>query len=105
MQKLKTKWGITSNFQLAMILIVFSVTGSCAVVFADPAMTLMNITKSNTSGWIYWPVRILLIFPLYQVLLIFFGTIFGQFAFFWKFEKKMLSRMGLGFLFSGNKNQ
>jgi hypothetical protein len=41
-----------------------------------------------------------LIFPIYQVLLVFFGFIFGQFKFFWNFEKKMLSRMGLGFLFN-----
>ena len=104
-QKLKTKWGITSNFQMTMILIVFSVTGSCAVAFADPLMSLMDLTKENTSGWLYWPIRIFLIFPLYQVLLIFFGFVFGQFDFFWKFEKKMLSRMGLGFLLPKETNK
>ncbi|MEL0308655.1 MAG: DUF6787 family protein, partial [Flavobacteriaceae bacterium] len=43
----------------------------------------------------YWPLRIILIFPLYQVLLVLFGWIFGQFKFFWAFEKKMLKRLGI----------
>ena len=42
---------------------------------------------------------ILLIFPVYQILLVAFGWLFGQFKFFWNMEKKMLRRLGLGFLF------
>ncbi|RZL40902.1 MAG: diacylglyceryl transferase, partial [Pedobacter sp.] len=49
--------------------------------------------------WLYYPLYIILIFPIYQVLLVSFGSIFGQFKFFWEFEKKMLRSMGLGFLF------
>jgi hypothetical protein len=44
---------------------------------------------------VYWPLRIGLIFPLYQVLLVLIGALFGQFNFFWGFEKKMLRRFGL----------
>jgi hypothetical protein len=43
-------------------------------------------------------MRLVLIFPIYQVLLVFIGAIFGQFSFFWKFEKKMLERLKLGFI-------
>jgi hypothetical protein len=32
------------------------------------------------------------------VLLVFMGWLFGEFRFFWEFEKKMLRRTGLGFL-------
>ncbi|HCO85018.1 MAG TPA: diacylglyceryl transferase, partial [Arenibacter sp.] len=49
-------------------------------------------------GLIYLTFRILLIFPIYQFLLVIYGWLFGQFKFFWEFEKKMLSRMGLGFI-------
>ena len=103
MQKLKERWGISSNFQLVMILIVFSVTGSCAVALADPVMSFFDLTKEDTSPWLYWPLRIFLIFPLYQVLLVVFGFVFGQFKFFWAFEKKMLRRMGLGFLLTAEE--
>ena len=36
----------------------------------------------------YWLIRILLIFPLYQILLIIVGTLFGEFKYFWAIEKK-----------------
>jgi len=40
----------------------------------------------------------LIILPIYKVLLVFFGWVFGEFHFFWNFAKKMLRSMGLGFL-------
>jgi hypothetical protein len=99
MNKLKERWGITSNFQLTIIFIVFAITGSMSAKIAGPVCNFIGFYKETTHEWLYWPVRILLIFPIYQVLLVFFGWLFGQFHFFWNFEKKMLSRMGLAFLF------
>ena len=97
MKKLKERWNITSNLQLAVIFIVFSLTGSSAAKFAAPLTDFVGVTADM--GWyIYWPVRILIIFPLYQVLLVLMGWLFGEFKFFWGFEKKMLRRTGLGFL-------
>jgi manganese efflux pump family protein len=93
-QRLKTKWGVTSNLQLALIFIVFAITGSSAAKLASPVVHLFGIDNSS-APWVYWPARILLIFPLYQVLLVIFGWLFGQFEFFWNFEKKMLQRLGL----------
>ena len=103
MKKLKARWGISSNFHLIIILIVFALTGSFSAKLAEPVTVFLGMNLENTSSWIYWPVRILLIFPIYQVLLLFFGFIFGQFKFFWNFEKKMLSRMGLGFFFNDHE--
>ena len=99
MEKLKERWGISSNFQVIVILVVFAVTGSSAAKLAAPLTSLLGLDPDHVSGWIYWPIRILLIFPIYQVLLVAFGWLFGQFRFFWNFEKKMLKRLGLGFLF------
>ncbi len=104
MKKLKERWGITSTFQIIVIFIVFAVTGSSAVYVAKTLLRWIGLQPETFSGsgwgpWVYWTLRILIIFPIYQVLLVFFGWIFGQFAFFWNLEKKMLKRMGLGFLF------
>ncbi|MEM6894054.1 MAG: DUF6787 family protein [Bacteroidota bacterium] len=99
MDKLKQRWGITSNFQVVVIFIVFGITGSLSAKLAAPLTEYIGLQEGEVSGWIYWPVRILLIFPIYQVLLVFFGWLFGQYRFFWDFEKKMLKRMGLGFIF------
>jgi len=98
MEKLKQRWGIESNFQVIMIFIVFGVTGSVATKIAAPVTELIGLDSETTNPWLYWTVRILIIFPLYQVLLVAFGWLFGQFKFFWNFEKKMLKRLGLGFL-------
>lgn len=103
MKKLKERWGISSNFQLVIILIVFSVTGSTAVFVAKPFLNWIGLQPEGFpdawwGSWLYWTLRILVIFPIYQVLLVVIGTLFGQFPFFWNLEKKMLRRMGLGFL-------
>tara|TARA_B100000683_G_C12362800_1_gene503753 strand:- start:101 stop:409 length:309 start_codon:yes stop_codon:yes gene_type:complete len=95
MKKLKEKWGITSNFQLIIILLVFSITGSISVFIAKPSLSLIGLERTTVVPWIYWPARILIIFPIYQILILVIGALFGQFKFFWNFEKKMLSRFGL----------
>jgi hypothetical protein len=100
MEKLKKRWGIESNFQIIVIFIVFAITGSVSAKLAAPITEFIGITQESVSGWIYWPVRILLIFPICQVLLVFIGWLFGQYKFFWAFEKKMLKRLGLGSFFS-----
>jgi len=52
--------------------------------------------QDTTNPWLFWPVRIALIFPIYQILLVVVGTLFGQHQFFWNMEKKMIRRLGLG---------
>jgi len=103
MEKLKHRWGITSNFQLVVIFIVFAATGSTSAYLSKPILEWMGITKNTISLWLYYPLYIILIFPVYQVLLLSFGFIAGQFKFFWWFEKKMLKGLGLGFLFKNDK--
>ena len=94
MNKLKEKWGITSNFQIIIILVVFSITGSVAVWIAKPVLNLVGLDKEVVSPWLFWPIRIFIIFPIYQILIVIIGALFGQFKFFWSFEKKMLVRLG-----------
>lgn len=95
MKKLKKKWGIKSNFQLIIIFIVFAVTGSSSLVVSQPILDYIGLNKGTINSWIYEPLRLILIFPVYQVLILIFGAIFGQFKFFWNLEKKMLSRIGI----------
>lgn len=94
MKKLKDRWGITSNFQFALIFLVFAITGSVSAKIAMHATDFLGMEKEAMHPFLYWPIRIIMVFPIYQVLLLLFGGIFGQFRFFWNFEKKMLSKMG-----------
>lgn len=97
---LKNKWEIKSNFQFAIIFIVFGITGSTSLKIAKTILEFLNIAPTLFDDvflglfW-YWILRILIIFPVYQILLIIFGFIFFQFKFFWEFEKKILKRMGI----------
>lgn len=100
MNKLKERWGIESNFQIAIIFIVFAVTGSTASYIGKPILGFLNITPETFNTALYWTIRILLLFIMYQFLLVFFGWLFGQHKFFWNFEKKMLSRLGFKRFFS-----
>jgi len=104
MPNLKQRWNIGSNFQLTIIIIVFAITGSASAWLSKPLCIWLGITKDDLGFW-FTPVRLLLIFPIYQVLLVAIGFIFGQFAFFWKFEKKMLRSMSLGFLLPKEKDE
>jgi manganese efflux pump family protein len=99
MKSLKTRWKIHSNSQLVIIFIVFAVTGSSSVYVTSPIFNYLGITKENLNVIMYYFLKIVLVFPVYQVLLVFFGFVSGQFKFFWNFEKKMLYKLGFGFLF------
>lgn len=103
--RLKERWGIQSNWQIVVIFWVFAITGSASVYVAKPFLSMIGLSREAFpdawwGGTAYWTLRILLIFPFYQILLVVFGWLFGQFTFFWNFEKKMLSRLGLGRFFS-----
>lgn len=103
MASLKQKWGITSNFQFAIILIVFAITGSTSAYITRPVLEMIGITKDSLNPFIYWPLSLILILPVYKVMLIIIGTLFFQHTFFWNFVKKMLIRMRLGFLYGIKK--
>lgn len=99
MEKLKHRWGIHNNWSIIAIFIVFAINGTFASWIAKPVTNLLGLSQETTHPWLFWILRILLIFPIYQATLPIVGWFFGQFKFFWAFEKKFLTRLGLGFLF------
>lgn len=93
--KLERRWVVDAKWELIRIFIVFAVTGSSSVFVGRPIMKLMGITKENLNIIVYWVLFIIIGLVFYQLLLVFFGWAFGQFKFFWNFEKKMLKHFGL----------
>lgn len=91
----KKTWGVDSYAQLAVIFVVFALAGSLSIKVAYPITEWVGLTRQDTSAWIFWPVRILLVLPIYQLLLITIGTLFGQYHYFAKFIRKSLSRLKL----------
>lgn len=98
MGNFKTRWNITSNWQVFVIIIVFAITGSTAAMVSKPILHWLGITKETHHIIWYLLLYILIIFPVYQVLLVAIGFLLGQFKFFWTFEKKMLRALKLGFI-------
>ncbi len=80
--KLKNKWVTQYRWEMIAIFIVFAITGSLSARLAAPLVHLIGLDYETSSGWLYWPVRILIIFPIYQILLVGIGSLFGQFSFF-----------------------
>ena len=92
MEKIRKLFKVDSNYQLFIVNIVFAITGSLALYCAGILLDLINISVDNTNTLIYWTLRIILILPVYQVLLLLIGAIFGEFKYFWAMEKKIISR-------------
>ena len=91
LEKLKRRWNIQNNFQVIIILTVFAITGSIIVYVKEIVFDLIEITPETHFG-IKVPVYILVILTVYNTLLLVVGMVFGQFRFFWEFEKKFFSR-------------
>ena len=97
--KLESKWVVDYRWELIRIFIVFAITGSSSVVVGRPFIKLLGITQDNLHPLFYWILFITVSLFFYQVLLVLFGWVFGQFQFFWDFEKKMIRRFGFGKFF------
>lgn len=93
-KKLEHKWIVDQKWEIIRIFIVFAITGSSSVLIGRPFIKAVGITKENLNVFIYWCLFIFISLVFYQILLVAYGWLFGQFKFFWAFEKKMLARMG-----------
>lgn len=94
-KKLEKKWIVTYRWEMIRIFIVFAITGSSAAFISKPILLFLGITKENLNPFAYWVLYCIIGLIFYQMLLISIGWLFGQFKFFWEFEKKLFRRMGL----------
>ena len=94
--KVEKRWKVTYRWEMIAIFIVFALTGSSSLFVGRPLMKWIGITKENLNIFVYWILFIIIGLIFYQILLVFFGWLFGQHKFFWEFEKKMIRRFGLG---------
>ncbi|MDO5104343.1 DUF6787 family protein [Capnocytophaga sp.] len=90
LEKLKKRWNVTSNTQLWLILLTFTITGSLSAKVSRPFCDYIGLDFNNLNPVLAWILRLLIILPIYQLILLIVGSLLGQFRFFWAFEKKML---------------
>ncbi|MBD0832657.1 DUF6787 family protein [Aestuariibaculum sediminum] len=94
-KKLQNKWVVKYRWEFIRIYIVFALTGSSSLYISRPLIKLIGITQENLNPVLYWILFIFIGLIFYQILLVSFGWLFGQFEFFWNFAKKILIRFGL----------
>ncbi len=95
-QKLQAKWQLDNMLQVVAVLAVFTLTGSSVVYIRKFLFEFLGYNEA-TPFWLKTITYLLFVFPAYQVLLMAYGSLFGQFRFFWEKEKKMLNRMSRPF--------
>lgn len=91
-EKLKKRWGVESYGQILLILFIFAITGFSTLYVKEFFYLLLGVTE-RTAGWIKVGLWLGMVLPAYQVLFLFYGFIFGQFDFVWRFEKKSFGRI------------
>ena len=94
--RLKERWKVQSAAQVWLILLVFALTGF-SVMFLKRIFRSWPIHEA----WWFDMAYYILILPIYNLLLLIYGAIFGQARYFWEFEKRFFARIVSWF--RGNK--
>jgi hypothetical protein len=92
LHRLQARWQLRSLRQVVVVLVVFACTGTTAMFLKKPIFDFLGV-DSSMAWWLRMFIWCATILPAYNVLLLLYGFIFGQFDFFWNFEKKFFRRM------------
>jgi hypothetical protein len=87
-EKLKNRWQLKSTAQIILVLLTFTCTGISVAYLSRQSIKWLNWNWNDHFCYVLL-TKIGIFLIGYQILLLFFGTIFGQFKFFWKYEKKL----------------
>lgn len=93
LQRLQTKWKLESIFQVVLVLVVFACTGFTILFIKNPILNFFGVERGGGQGFLNTLLYLLLVLPLYQIFLLIYGFIFGQFNFFWEKEKQIFRRI------------
>ena len=77
-----------SLYQLIVVFLVFAISGSLSVYVSEPILSFLNYKEYVPNKIFQILLRLLIIFPIYQIILLGIATVFGEFHYFWNFEKR-----------------
>ncbi len=89
--RLQRKWNVNGT-QFFCVFSTFAVTGTVTAWVSRSVTSWIEVSAFSFS---WWALKIGVLLIGYQVFLLFFGFLFGQFSFFWKYEKKLLGKLGI----------
>src|SRR5215210_2671805 len=93
LQGLAKRWKVNKK-DLFLILCVFAITGFTTAYITKAIIGWAGVTPAT-----HWSVKLLLRLAVllfgYQIILLTVAFLLGQFPFFWRYEKKILQRIGV----------
>lgn len=92
-KKLQQKWGV-SNRQFRVLFLAFALTGTTTAILTRYVTAWFGV-DSGDPLYVRLLLRLGMLLVGYQVILLFFGALLGEWAFFWKYEKILLERIGI----------
>ncbi len=102
-KRLQEKWGVSTR-QFWILFIVFGLTGTTTAILTRYITQWLGI-DANTHWSLKLSLRLGMLVFGYQIILLSYGALLGQWAFFWKYEKKLLRKLGVLRLETGITNQ
>jgi len=90
---LMKKWKVSKK-DLFLILCVFAITGTTTAFVTKLITGWAGFTETTHWVWKFLLRLSVLVFG-YQIILLLVAFLLGQFSFFWRYEKKLLSRLGM----------
>ena len=78
--RMKSRWGVGPGGAVA-ILLAFALAGLTTVRLKGPVIGFL--LPATAPGWLQWTIFLIVMLPVYQLLLLGYGTLLGQFDFFW----------------------
>lgn len=88
----KRRWKIEKDWQVAVILSVFALTGTTTMYVNRWFDALLGLDE-NRSFWVKLVVFLIIVLPVYNILLMVYGTLLGQYKFFRFFIYKFFSNI------------
>ena len=95
LKKIIDKFQARSFKHLIIIFLVFALSGSASLLMSSSILIAINLRELINFYPLYLLVRIIFLIPIYQLVLIIIATLFGEFRYFWNFEKKFFKRLRL----------
>tara|TARA_B100000686_G_scaffold186180_1_gene192927 strand:+ start:33 stop:338 length:306 start_codon:yes stop_codon:yes gene_type:complete len=81
LQRMQERWRLTL-WRTVAVLVAFSLAGTSTVLVKAPLIAFL--LPPDAQRWVQWTVYLVVMVPMYHLFLIGYGTLLGQFEFFWQ---------------------
>ena len=92
-ERLIKNFKATSFKHLIIIFSIFAISGSLTLIISEPIINILKMIDIVDGNIILITLRIIIILPLYQIILIAVAYLFGEFKYFYNFEKEMYKKL------------